>query len=317
MNNDAEKRVLLALQRRRLLRWRIGAVCAFIVALFVCVMPSSLKQASHNQSPHIARLVIDGVIGDDVSVQERAIYHASKETSVTGLLIVVNSPGGAVTGGERLHDAIAHFAQTKPVAVTMGALGASAAYMLSVPAQHIVAMPSTLTGSIGVIMERYDVSPLLGRVGVSSNSIISGPMKDQTDPTVALSAGGREMLQGIVHDLFDQFVTMVAQGRHMDPAKVRSLADGRPYTGHQALALGLIDELGTEHAARVWLRHRLGITGGKYPVQEIGVRHDTHRFLGFPYKALISSVLGEGIAQRFERASVLDTLDGPVAILSW
>ena len=317
VNNDAEKRVMLSLQRRRLLRWRIGAVCSFIVALFLCVMPSSLRHASHAKSPHIARLVIDGVIGNDVSVQERAICHAAKDPSVTGLLGVVNSPGGAVTGGERLHDAIAQFAAVKPVAVSMGALGASAAYMLSVPAQHIVALPSTLTGSIGVIMEHYDVSPLLGRLGVASAPIMSGAMKDQGDMTVPISPEGHEMLQGIVHDLFDQFVVMVAQGRHMDQAKVRALADGRPYTGHQAVALGLIDELGNEYAARMWLRHRLGITGGKYPVSEIGVRRDQRSFFGIPYKTMMSSLFGEAVVRHFETASALDTLDGPVAILSW
>ncbi|WP_346266714.1 signal peptide peptidase SppA [Neokomagataea anthophila] len=317
MNNDAEKRVMLSLQRRRLLRWRVGAVCSFSVALFLCVMPSSLRHTPHAKSPHIARLTIDGVIGDDVSVQEQAVYHAAKDPLVTGLLVVVNSPGGAVTGGERLHDAIAQFAAVKPVAVSMGALGASAAYMLSAPAQHIVAEPSTLTGSIGVIMEHYDVSPLLGRLGVSSAPIMSGAMKDQGDMTVPISPEGHEMLQGIVHDLFDQFVMMVAQGRHMDQAKVRALADGRAYTGHQAIVLGLIDELGNERTARLWLRHRLGITSGKYPVSEIGVRHDEHRFLGFSYKTMMGSLLGDAMVRHFEMTSALETLDGPVAILSW
>ncbi|GBR48193.1 signal peptide peptidase SppA [Neokomagataea thailandica] len=317
MNNDAEKRVMLSLQRRRLLRWRIGAVCSFIVALFVCVMPSSLRHPSHAKPPHIARIVFDGVIGDDVSVQEKAIYHAAKDASVTGLLVVVNSPGGAVTGGERLHDAIAQFSAEKPVVVSMGALGASAAYMLSVPAQHIVAMPSTLTGSIGVIMEHYDVSPLLGRLGVSSAPIMSGAMKDQGDMTVPISPEGHDMLQGLVHDLFDQFVMMVAQGRHMDPAKVRALADGRAYTGHQAIALGLVDELGNEHVARVWLRHRLGITADQYPVSEIGVRRDKRSFLGIPYKTIMGGLFGEAVMRHFDMVSARDALDGPVAILSW
>ncbi|GBR52317.1 signal peptide peptidase sppA [Neokomagataea thailandica NBRC 106555] len=317
MNNDAEKRIMLALQRRRLLRWRIGAVLSFIFAFGVLVLPTSIKHKSTISTPHIARITIDGIIGDNVSLQERAIYHAAKDESVTGLLVIVNSPGGAVTGGERLHNAIERFASKKPVAVSMGGLGASAAYMLSAPAQHIVAMPSTLTGSIGVILERYDFSPLLGRLGVSNGSIISGDMKNQTDPSVALSPGGRDMLQGIVHDLFDQFVTMVAQGRHMTVEKVKSLADGRPYTGRQALALGLVDELGTEKNARDWLKHRLNITSATYPVCDIAKKENARKFFGIPYKAVIGTFLGESAARRFEMASTIDTLDGPVAILSW
>ena len=131
--------------------------------------------------------------------------------------------------------------------------------MIAVPARRIYAGNATLTGSIGVILESPDVSDLLNRVGIHVDKLVSGPLKGQPSITSPLSPAGRDMLQGIVSDLYDQFVAMVATGRHMDPARVRTLADGRPYTGHQATALGLIDAIGTEEDARDWLDAHAGV----------------------------------------------------------
>ena len=121
------------------------------------------------------------------------------------------------------------------------------------PAARIFARDATLTGSIGVILQTGEVSGLLGKLGVSAEAITSGPLKDQPSFTRPLTPQGREYLRGLVADMYDQFVTMVAIGRHMDPARVRELADGRAYTGRQALALGLVDQIGGEIEARAWL----------------------------------------------------------------
>ena len=174
-------------------------------------------------------------------------------------MVRIDSPGGTVTGGENLHDAIARFAGVKPVVAVMTGEGASAAYMVAVPARRIYAGNATLTGSIGVILESPDVSDLLNRIGIHVDKLVSGPLKGQPSITAPLSPAGRDMLQGIVSDLYDQFVGMVATGRHMDPARVRALADGRPYTGRQALPLGLIDAIGTEEDARGWLDAHAGV----------------------------------------------------------
>ncbi|WP_244901377.1 signal peptide peptidase SppA [Gluconobacter kondonii] len=261
--------------------------------------------------PHIVRLTITGVVQNNVSQIVRALKQAQSASDVTGLLLVVDSPGGGVTGGERLHDAIKRFAAVKPVSVSMGDMGASAAYMLSVPAQHIVALPSTLTGSIGVIFQRPDVSVGLGRLGIGVDAITSGAMKDQTDPTSALTPEGRQMLQGIVNDLFAQFVSMVADGRHLTEEKVRSMADGRAYTGRQAIALGLVDELGDEDAARLWLRKRLNIGTLSYPVLPL-MPERSRRWYEWPgKKALLTGLLGGSFSSALDR----EGLDGAVAIL--
>ena len=120
----------------------------------------------------------------------------------------------------------------------MGGTAASAAYMISAPATRIFARSATLTGSIGVILETGEVSGLLGKLGITADALISGPLKDQPSVTHPLSPAGRAYLQGVVADLYDQFVTIVATGRHMPADRVRALADGRAYTGRQALGLG-------------------------------------------------------------------------------
>nr|WP_231098734.1 signal peptide peptidase SppA [Gluconobacter oxydans] len=261
--------------------------------------------------PHIVRLAISGIIKNDVSQTVRALKQAREASDVTGLLLVVDSPGGGVTGGERLHEAVKRFAAVKPVAVSMGDMGASAAYMLSVPAQHIVALPSTLTGSIGVLFQRPDVSAGLGRLGIGMDAITSGAMKDQTDPTSALTPEGRQMLQGLVNDLFGQFVSMVAEGRHLTEEKVRSLADGRAYTGRQAIALGLVDELGDEDAARLWLRKQLKIGNASYPVVPLIPGHSRYWYQWPGKKALLKGLLGGTFSSVIDR----EGLDGAVAIL--
>ncbi|GBQ28386.1 signal peptide peptidase SppA [Gluconacetobacter azotocaptans] len=239
--------------KRRLLVWRVAAVAAFVLALVGAGSHSLFHAGGVVQRDRLVRLRITGVIGADNRKQLDLIDRATTEKSVRGMILVVDSPGGSVSGGEALHDAIARFAARKPVAVSMGGVAASAGYMISVPGQRLFAAQSTLTGSIGVIMEAPDVSGLLDRVGVKVDQLVSGPMKGQPSAVQPLSPEGRQMLQGVVADLFDQFVTMVAQGRHMPVERVRALADGRPYTGRQALALGLVDQIGTEADAKAWL----------------------------------------------------------------
>ena len=143
--------------------------------------------------------------------------------NVKALIVAIDSPGGSVAGGEGLHDAIARVAAKKPVVAVMGGVAASAGYMIAVPAARIFAREATLTGSIGVLLETGEVSGLLKSIGVNAEAITSGPLKDQPSFTRPLSPQGRDVLQGLVMDMYDQFVGMVVSGRHMDDARVREL----------------------------------------------------------------------------------------------
>jgi protease-4 len=249
--------------KRRLVFWRVFSVIAVVVAVLVGLRGAGLAPGG----AHIARVSVKGLITEDRKVTE-AIDALADNNQVKALIVSIDSSGGSVAGGETLHDAIARVAAKKPVVVTMGGLAASAGYMIAVPANRIFAREATLTGSIGVLLETGEVSGLLGKIGISAQVVRSGPLKDEPSLVRPLSPEGKEVLQGLVNDMYDQFIEMVVAGRHMDPAKVRSLADGRPYTGRQALGLGLVDAIGGEREAKDWLASAKGIPA-TLPVEDL------------------------------------------------
>lgn len=275
--------------RRRLVLWRCIAFVIFIVSMVSILAVSSSKMG--RDGDHLVKLKVEGVIGSDVSKQVKLIDDALADKSVKGMLLYVNSPGGAVTGGEQLHDAILRFAEKKPVVVSMGGIAASAGYMISVPANRIFALNSTLTGSIGVIMQAPDVSGLLGKIGITVDQLVSGPLKGQPSMVKPLSPQGREMLQGLIENFYDQFVGMVAQGRHMDIARVKALGDGRPYSGQQAVKNGLVDQIGTEQDAKKWLTQYLKLSVD-IKVIELKDKKSSKWFSKFVGEALGDSVNG-------------------------
>jgi protease-4 len=251
--------------KRRLVVWRTLAVLALIGAALVVWR----GQAGVLGGPRVARLTVSGIITQNRKLDDQ-VARLAGDNRVKALIVEIDSPGGSVSGGESLHDAIAQVAAKKPVVVVMDGIAASAGYMIAVPASRIFAQEGTLTGSIGVLLPTGDVSGLLKTLGISMDDIVSGPLKDQPSYTKPLTPEGRAVLQGIVMDMYDQFVEMVAAGRHMDPDKVRQLGDGRAYTGRQALKLGLVDAIGGEHAARAWLATERSIPTS-LPVDEVSV----------------------------------------------
>jgi protease-4 len=259
--------------KRRLVFWRVFAVLAIVVALLVWLGGAGFTRTG----PHIARISVNGMITENPRLVE-AIDALADDKQVKAVILSIDSPGGAVAGGESLHDAIARVAAHKPVVTVMGGLAASAGYMIAVPTTRIFASEGTLTGSIGVLLETAEFSGLLDKIGITPEVIKSGALKDEPGLTHPLSPAGKVVMQGLVDDLYEQFVAMVATGRHMDPAKVRSLGDGRPYTGHQALALGLIDAIGGEREARAWLASAKGIPTS-LPVTDLADRGRSGGFL--------------------------------------
>jgi protease-4 len=285
----------LIIDRRRLSRrvavWRTIAVLAVVACVLVAIRPSGAYLHTHvffgapPQAPtaavggsYVARVAVNGIITDDAKLQD-AVRRVATDADAAGLIVAIDSPGGSVAGGEALHDAIAAVAAVKPVVAVMGGTAASAGYMIAVPATRIFARQSTLTGSIGVFLQTGDVSGLLKMLGIAADPIVSGPLKDQPSFVKPLSPEGRDVLQGLVMDLYDQFVVMVATGRHMDPARVRQLADGRAYTGRQALALGLVDVIGGEPDARAWLAATKGVSAD-LPTQDVQTDTLVHRTFG-------------------------------------
>ncbi len=259
--------------KRRLVFWRVFAVLALVVAVLAGLRGAGLTPSG----AHIERVTVSGLITEDRKLVD-AIDALADDSRVKAVIVSIDSPGGSVAGGETLHGAFARIAAKKPVVVTMGGLAASAGYMIAVPASRIFAREGTLTGSIGVLLETGEASGLLAKIGINAEVVRSGPLKDEPSFVRPLSPEGKDVLQGLVNDMYDQFVGMVAQGRHMDPAKVRSLADGRAYTGRQALNLGLVDAIGGEREAKDWLVSAKGVSPG-LPVQDLSTSGITSRTL--------------------------------------
>ncbi|HUD59977.1 MAG TPA: signal peptide peptidase SppA [Acetobacteraceae bacterium] len=273
--------------------WRSFAVLAVLVAVLVGWRGAYLPFGR----AHLERLTVSGVITDDRKLDD-AVYKLADNDSVKALILSIDSPGGSVAGGEGLHDAIAHVALKKPVVAVMGGTAASAAYMTAVPAARIFAREGTLTGSIGVLLETGEVSGLLKTLGITATTIVSGPLKGQPSFTAPMTPEGRDVLQSLVMDMYDQFVGMVATGRHMDATRVRALADGRAYTGRQALQLGLVDAIGGENDAREWLAKTQGVSA-KLPVDDLSTGSFTGRMLssslGWMFDSLWKSLFSQGV----------------------
>jgi protease-4 len=165
------------------------------------------------------------------------------------------------------------------------------------PANRVFARDTTITGSIGVLLETGEVSGLLEKLGISAEAITSGPLKDQPSYTRPLTPAGRDALKDIVQDMYDQFVGMVAAGRHMDPDAVRALADGRAYTGRQALKLGLVDAIGDEQDARQWLVTAKGVPR-KLPVEDISTTGLASRMITSELSPIVDGLWKTLISQR-------------------
>lgn len=290
----------LILDRRRLKRrltfWRLLTVLAVVACALLLLGKGGVTLAGGE----VARITVSGIITENRKLSE-AIGKLADNDAVKAVIVAVDSPGGSVAGGESLHAAISKVAAKKPVVTVMGGTAASAGYMISVPAARIFARESTLTGSIGVLLETGEVSGLLNHLGISTEAIVSGPLKDQPSFTKPISVQGHEVLQALVMDMYDQFVQIVATGRHMDPAKVRELADGRPYTGRQALKLGLVDAIGGEDEARQWLASEKHVAAG-LPVRDVKIGSFTERALG----ESLSGVAGDFMKSLLTQGLTLD-----------
>jgi protease IV len=278
--------------KRRLVLWRVVAVLAVVAAVLLAIDRGGVPVLP-GQGAHVAVLRVNGIIADDPA-RDAAVERLASEHAVKALVITIDSPGGSVAGGEALHDAIAHVATTKPVVVVMGALAASAGYMIALPANRIFAREGTLTGSIGVLLEAGEVSGLMRKLGITSETIVSGPLKDQPSLTAPLSPEGRIVLQGLVDNLYQQFVAMVATGRHMSLDGVKALADGRAYTGQQALKLGLIDAIGGMRAARAWLASAKGVPASLSAVPVAGPGFASRAF-GASFGGLLKVFLSQRV----------------------
>ena len=224
---------------------------------------------------------------------------APRTVTACAVLVAIDSPGGTwrAAGDARR---LMRIAARKPVVAVMDATAASAGYG-GLPAQRIFARDATVTGSIGVLLQSFEVSSLMERLGVRPEVIASGPLKDQPSPFRPLTEEGRAALNRVIGDLYAQFVAMVAQARHMEPDRVRELADGRVLTGRQALAAGLVDAIGGEREARAWLATERQVPES-LPMRDVETRGTAERLLSSVTESMMKSLFSEWLGVDAPRA---------------
>lgn len=184
----------------------------------------------------------------------------ARNPAVKGVLVRVDSPGGGAAASQEVYDALKGLAQKMPVAVSMGSVAASGGLMVSMAGQRVFANPSTVTGSIGVRMDVPQLQGLMDKVGVGQETLVVGPYKDAASYMRPMTPEQRAYFQGVLNDMYSQFVDIVAQGRNMPREQVVKLATGKVYTGQEALKLGLVDEMGGRDQALRWLAHKTGVS---------------------------------------------------------
>ena len=208
----------------------------------------------------IGLIRVEGPITDSTdTIQTLEDY--GKDSSVKAIVLRVDSPGGAVAPSQEIFEELKKVAAKKKIVVSMGSLAASGGYYISVPAAWIVANPGTITGSIGVIMEIPNFKGLMDKIGVKAEVIKSGKNKDIASSFRKMTPEEREILQGLLDKVHEQFINAVSEGRKMPVEKVRAIADGRVFSGQQAKQIGLVDQLGDLQDAIKAAKDLAGIKG--------------------------------------------------------
>lgn len=284
------------LERRRLRRrasfWRIAGFVAIVIAVIaVASVASDLegigRAAGRGQ---IADIKVDGFIGTRPNAVE-LIESAARASAVKAILLHIDSGGGAASGGEALYRAIRAASAQKPVVALIDGLGASAAYMTAIAADHIVARETAITGSIGVIFQYAHFEELLTKIGAEYEEIKSAPLKGEPSIFREPDPGAERMIRGVVDDTYRWFVDLVAERRNIPQAEALRLSDGSIYTGRQALGLKLIDDVGGDAEARAWLQSERGISTD-LPVREWKERSGFASLLAVDAAAGIARLVG-------------------------
>jgi protease IV len=220
----------------------LGAIFLFFVVIMFLIA-GFMGHAALPIGKKVGVIEVNGVIVSSKKTIE-SLVDFKKDGLIKAVVLRIDSPGGGVGPSQEIYEEVKKVAQIKPVVVSMGSVAASGGYYIAVPAQRILANPGTITGSIGVIMEFTNFQNLLQKIGLKSQVVKSGKHKDIGSPLRSMTEEDRKILQSLIDDVHQQFITSVSEGRKMDLEKVRTLADGRIFTGRQAFEEGLVDELG-------------------------------------------------------------------------
>jgi len=307
MSLDADHIVDRRRLRRKLTFWRVVAVLIAIAAVIgvAAVTRGGRTSFAEAITPQISRVTIQGLIRGD---QERteALDNLARSRNTRGVIVHIDSPGGTTAGSEELHQALRRVAAQKPTVVVVDGMAASGGYMAAMAADHIIAQNSSLVGSIGVLFQYPNLTDLLTKVGVKFEEIKSSPLKAAPNGLEPTTPEARAAIEALVVDSYAWFKDIVRDRRKLEGEDLDRVADGRVFTGRQAISLKLADEIGREQEAIDWLA-KSGNIDPKTPVRDWRL-HPRFSQLSFLHLGIVKmlDLMGLGsLAPEFEITGAL------------
>src|SRR5215471_18993111 len=295
--------------RRKLTFWRVIAALIAIAAIAgFAFVASPGARGTFASAGSIARVQIDGLIRSDAD-RTQALERL-ENSRAAAVIVHINSPGGTTAGSEQLYDSLTRLKAKKPLVVVVEGLAASGGYITAIAADHIIAQQSSLVGSIGVLFQFPNVADLLKTLGVKVEEVKSSPLKAAPNGFEPTSPEARAALDALVKDSYAWFRGLVKDRRGMDDTQLEKVADGRVFTGRQAVELKLIDQLGDEKTAVTWLVEQKGVRKG-LPVRDykLGPRFGDLTFLRTAASVALDALGLGAIARQIEQAGVANAVD--------
>lgn len=243
---------LLAADKYRRSRglWRLVAFLAF--GALILALVGRFAFGGGPSPDRIARIVIDGTITTDPA-RVRAINDLAEDDAVKAVIVALNSPGGTSAGGEEIYEVLSSLRTQKPVVAVVNEMAASGGYMAAIGTERIFVRRMSIVGSIGVYYQHVNLGGLLDNIGIDLDLVASGPLKGQPELDEPMPDHVREAMEDLVLSSYDWFVDIVAERRGLDRATTLRLADGRVFSGSDALGSGLVDAVGGQQEAVAWL----------------------------------------------------------------
>ena len=267
----------------------------FIGIILIILFILSFKFSAGLTSNRIALIYIDDVIADYMPYIKK-IGQAKNDDTIKAVVVVVNSPGGSVGASQEIYRALEKLREKKPVVVSMGNVAASGGYYISVPANVIYANPGTITGSIGVIIQHVNINGLLDKFGIKMENIKSGKNKDILYPNNKLTPEQRRLIEETIKDVYDQFLDAIVKYRPIKKEELKKFADGRVFSGRQALKLKLVDKLGNIQDAIEEARKLAGLKKNEFSIVELKEEEEfLNKLLGSEIKSKLKNLINSDV----------------------
>jgi protease-4 len=295
--------------RRKLTFWRVTAALVVIAAVMaIAALATPAGRSAITGSNAIARVKIDGLIRSDQARVEA--FERLEKSSAAAVIVHINSPGGTTSGAEQLYDALMRLKAKKPLVVVVEGLAASGGYIAALASDQIIAQQNSLVGSIGVLFQYPNFADLMKTVGVKVEEVKSSPLKAAPNGYEPTSPEARAALDALVKDSYAWFRGLVKSRRNMDDTTLQTVADGRVFTGRQALGLKLVDQLGDEKTAIAWLVAEKKI-GADLPVKDfkLNPRFGDMTFLRATAAVALDAIGLGALSRQLERAGVAQAVD--------